>query len=225
MAAREDYFAYFGFGSLVNRNTLPTDHVRAIPATLKGWRRHWQARPIGPDTPKQFHDIALLSIHRDGESQINGLLIIDRVENLADLEKREHAYHKVSLGIDDFDISDLDVADLDIADLDISDLAIDNNEVEALSELLIHTHISPNLANGRKQLSILRSYLDVVMQGYYREYGEAGLGRFMASTKGFELSVTEDRATPFYSRHQPISPRESAIFEQYLPGTGQVLAR
>ena len=197
MGQGEKYFAYFGFGSLVNRNTLPANHISAIPGTLKGWRRNWQARPIGADTPMQFHNAALLSIQRDRQSQISGLLIIDRIENLPDLEKREHGYQKMPLSVGDFNI--------------------DNNEMEALSELLIHTHISPKLADGRNQLSILRSYLDVVMQGYYREYGEAGLGKFMASTNGFELPVNEDRAMPYYSRHQTISDRESAIFDQYLP--------
>ena len=60
---------YFGFGSLVNKHTLRTSYVEIVPATLKGWRRHWQART---DTLEQ--DVALLSIHRDVSCNIKGIL-------------------------------------------------------------------------------------------------------------------------------------------------------
>ena len=194
---KSEYFAYFGFGSLVNRNTLPHDHVAAIPATLKGWRRHWQARPRSSVISANFNSLALLSIHRDRECRIDGLLVIDRAENLPALEKREHAYQKISL--------------------DAVEMDLDKTVLKEYGEVLVHTHVSALIADTGKSLSILRSYLDVVMQGYYREYGEAGLEQLMQSTKGFHLPVTEDRAKPVYSRHQPISVQETAIFDKYLP--------
>ncbi|MEK1890750.1 MAG: gamma-glutamylcyclotransferase, partial [Phyllobacterium sp.] len=52
--------AYFGYGSLVNRQTLRTEIVDAVPARLHGWRRLWRPRPDMPGFPA-----ALLSIRRE----------------------------------------------------------------------------------------------------------------------------------------------------------------
>ncbi len=202
-----EYFAYFGFGSLVNRNTLPENLVDAVPTKLKGWRRHWQARPINAATPARFHSLALLSIHRDPACNINGLVIIDRIENQPALRQREHAYQNVTLQSDE--------------------LEIDGSGLVDITDIPVHVHMSPDNSSGnsptcqnsKKPISILRSYLDVVMQGYLREFGEAGLGEFMATTKGFELPIVEDRAAPVYSRHQVISRRETAIFDGFVPGS------
>ena len=115
----------------------------------------------------------------------------------AALDQRERNYQKVNL--------------------DASSFVIENNNVSALDELSIHVYRSPPVAVPKRPLSLLRSYLDVVMQGYLREFGEAGVAGFIETTKGFELQIHEDRQKPLYSRHQPISDDECAIFERFLP--------
>ena len=195
-SAGPEFFGYFGFGSLVNRNTLPDNHVCAIPATLKGWRRHWQARPkesmksFGPQT------LALLSVHEDATCEIRGLLIIDKAKNIPALKKREHSYNDVELSI--------------------ADLILENNDLTEFSNVSVHVHVSPVRPASQKPMAILRSYLDVVMQGYYREYGEGGLEMLMQTTNGFDLPISEDRHSPIYPRHQPISKQETAIFDEVL---------
>jgi hypothetical protein len=63
---------------------------------------------------------------------------------------------------------------------------------------------------------ILLSYLDVVVQGYLREYGEGGVERFFATTDGWEGPVLNDRLAPRYSRHQPLSRFEHGLVDAWL---------
>jgi hypothetical protein len=191
------HFAYFGFGSLVNRKTLSNDIVDIIPAKLKGWRRHWQPRPDEAMASQIMRSIALLSIHQDPSSDITGLIIIDKISNLNALDQRERGYQKI--------------------DLNESNFMFENNNITDFADTSIHVYKSPPVETARGPLSLLRSYLDVVMQGYLREFGEDGIAGFIDSTKGFELQILEDRQKPIYSRHQPVSDDETAIFERFLP--------
>ena len=72
-----ELIGYFGFGSLVNRETLRTSYVDTIPARLHGWQRHWQGRQAVGD-----QSVVLLSIHGHAKTHIDGMLVIDRIENL-----------------------------------------------------------------------------------------------------------------------------------------------
>src|SRR6185312_7370829 len=69
--------AYFGYGSLVNRATLRTDIVDIVPARLVVWRRYWRPRPDMPGFPA-----ALLTVRREPGCYCDGVLIVDRAENL-----------------------------------------------------------------------------------------------------------------------------------------------
>ena len=63
---------------------------------------------------------------------------------------------------------------------------------------------------------MLLSYLDAVVQGYLREYGEAGADRFFATTDGWEAPFLNDRAAPRYPRHQQLAPDETAFVDDRL---------
>ena len=67
---------------------------------------------------------------------------------------------------------------------------------------------------------ILLSYVDVVVQGYLREFGEAGVERFFATTAGWEAPVLDDRAGPRYPRAQSLTARERGLVEAALAGLG-----
>lgn len=67
---------------------------------------------------------------------------------------------------------------------------------------------------------ILMSYLDVVVQGYLREFGTAGAEEFFATTDGWEVPVLDDRAAPRYPRHQGLSAAERALVDRLLAGVG-----
>ncbi|MCP4181912.1 MAG: gamma-glutamylcyclotransferase, partial [Hyphomicrobiales bacterium] len=176
-----DYFAYFGFGSLVNRKTLSNDTIDVIPAKLKGWRRHWQPRPDEAMASQMLRSIALLSVHQDPSCDITGLIIIDKTSNLNALDKRERGYQKINLTESDF--------------------VLENNDKKNFVDNSIHVYVSSPGEVAQEPLSLLRSYLDVVMQGYLREFGEDGIAAFIDSTKGFDLQILEDRQKPIYSRH------------------------
>jgi hypothetical protein len=76
-------------------------------------------------------------------------------------------------------------------------------------------HGAPSVAHP-----ILLSYLDVVVQGYLREFGEAGVARFFESTRGWEGPVLDDRAAPRYPRHQPLDSHERALTDHFLADLG-----
>ncbi|WP_172292452.1 gamma-glutamylcyclotransferase family protein [Pseudoruegeria sp. HB172150] len=69
---------------------------------------------------------------------------------------------------------------------------------------------------------VLLSYLDVVVQGYLAEFGEAGVTRFFETTGGWDAPILDDRAAPVYRRAQELSADETALVNDWLK---QVVAR
>ena len=67
---------------------------------------------------------------------------------------------------------------------------------------------------------ILLSYLDAVVQGFFREYGAEGVHRFFATTDGWDAPVLNDRAAPRYPRHQPLTVEERDLSDACLRETG-----
>ena len=90
---------YFGFGSLVNKHTLRTAFSGMVPARLKGYRRHWQAR-----TDTLAEKAALLSIHENPASEILGMVVIDHKANLPAVDEREEGYTRTAISHAQLDI-------------------------------------------------------------------------------------------------------------------------
>jgi hypothetical protein len=67
---------------------------------------------------------------------------------------------------------------------------------------------------------ILLSYLDTVVQGFLREFGEDGVARFFETTTGWEAGVLDDRTEPVYPRAQPVTERERAMVDAALRDLG-----
>ena len=67
---------------------------------------------------------------------------------------------------------------------------------------------------------VLLSYLDVVVQGYLREFGESGVARFFATTSGWEAPLLNDRAAPVYPRAQTLSGDETTLVDDALRALG-----
>lgn len=67
---------------------------------------------------------------------------------------------------------------------------------------------------------VLQSYVDVVVQGYLREFGEAGAVRFFDSTHGWDAPILADREDPVYPRHCSLSPRERRFVDEHLERLG-----
>lgn len=202
---------YFGYGSLVNQNTLTTNHVEVYRARLKGWRRTWRPRPgmgldMGATPGVMLPDglaPSLLSAHRAEGFSIDGLLVIDFAVNLADVDTREFRYHR---------------RDIALADLEFTEPGHSLGADITLHVYEARTEHPP--AEG--PAPILRSYLDAVMQGFLREFGADGLHRFVAETDAFHTPIHEDRAEPLYPRAVRLSPAEMELFDHVLGRVGSV---
>ncbi|MCV6586764.1 MAG: gamma-glutamylcyclotransferase [Marinibacterium sp.] len=68
--------------------------------------------------------------------------------------------------------------------------------------------------------AILLSYLDVVIQGYLREFGPDGAAHFLDTTAGWNRPVLDDRATPIYPRHIRLAPHELTVVDDALARLG-----
>ena len=187
--------AYFGYGSLVCRATHRTDIVAAVPARLKGWRRHWRPRPDMPGFPA-----ALLSVRPDLGSICDGLLVFDRAENLAVVDAREARYRRI-----------------EIADGDLELLA------PAPYRCLTYVYVAEDhLPPPPEPPRILRSYLDAVLLGFLTEHGDDGLVRFLAETEGFDVGIHDDRADPIYPRAVSLDDAHRRSFDDVLSGRGLI---
>jgi hypothetical protein len=194
-AQKGDLFAYFGYGSLVNRDTHRTEIYGAVRATVRGWRRHWQGRPRHGDNP-----ISLLSVRAESDSdhELPGLLVFDRVENLAALDEREFNYHRRTVAPETITFS-VDV------DVDIPVFIYEGK---------------PEVASDTGH-AILQSYLDAVLQGYLAEYGDAAVRQFIADTHAFDdTPIIRDRHEPRYMRSVTLKEEEAALFDDALAAHG-----
>lgn len=79
---------FFGYGSLVNRDTH--DFEQARPAHLRGWRRVWRHTRIRP--------VAYLTVVPDPDAEIDGLIAAVPDDDWAALDHRERAYDRVEAG-------------------------------------------------------------------------------------------------------------------------------
>ncbi|MBR2655812.1 MAG: gamma-glutamylcyclotransferase [Loktanella sp.] len=108
----------------------------------------------------------------------------------------------------------------DWAALDLREAAYDRYAVTVMQggtarDVAVY-QVSPHLrAKDRAKAPILRSYLDVVVQGFLQVYGETGVADFFASTSGWR-SIHDDRADPQYPRHQRLTSSETALVDHYV---------
>ncbi|SFI96656.1 gamma-glutamylcyclotransferase family protein [Jannaschia pohangensis] len=78
-------------------------------------------------------------------------------------------------------------------------------------------HIPHDLHGPATQAcTILLSYLDVVVQGYLREFGTDGVAAFFETTDGWDTPIHDDRTAPLYPRARTLSPEELALVDRQL---------
>ena len=92
----------------------------------------------------------------------------------------------------------------------------------ATRPVAVHIYAVPAeaMAEAGRQNPILLSYLDVVVQGYLREFGEAGAERFFETTEGWDTPVLDDRPAPRYPRAQALTARERSLVDAALAALG-----
>ncbi len=178
---------YFGFGSLVNDETLP-QNARWLRANLHGWRRAWR-HPI-PGS----HPWAAMDVLPDPNASIDGLLVVGGGEIDAYLVQRESGYASHALAQKQFQLE---------------------QALPAEAAPCLWTSKTPAPPDEKRYL--MQSYVDVVMSGYLRHFGEPGLERFVESTDNWHLPVFDDRDDPQYPRAVSLSQQERAIIKEHQP--------
>ncbi|MEZ5715059.1 MAG: gamma-glutamylcyclotransferase [Paracoccaceae bacterium] len=136
--------------------------------------------------------VAFLTAIRDPSCTIDGMIAHVPGDDWSALDLREHAYARVRA-------------------CDDVDHALDHRPTVALYAIPHDAHGQPDTAHP-----MLLSYVDVVVQGYLQQFGEAGAQRFFDTTAGWDAPVMDDRAAPVYPRHQTLSPEETAFVDAAL---------
>ncbi|MEQ9694327.1 gamma-glutamylcyclotransferase family protein [Shimia sp. SDUM112013] len=182
---------FFGYGSLVNRNTH--DYTDIHPARLRGWRRVWRHTDLRP--------VAYLTVVPDNSAAIDGLIAHVPGDDWAALDGREHAYDRERVCH-----------------------AVTHPKPDPVN---ISVYTVPHGKHGAPTVEhpVLLSYIDVVAQGYLREFGEAGVAHFFNTTAGWTAPVLDDRAAPVYPRHQSLSADETQMVDDHLAALKVTLHR
>lgn len=166
---------YFGYGSLVNADTVP-ENAELVPGRLSGWIREW--RVCGKWENGQGR--CALSVRRHAGSEIWGVMTREAKARLNDLEKRESRYEKVGA------IS--------------SAFRCDAEQKQGPEDLFLFRASAEHERWGCEQHPILQSYLDCVLAGFDRIWGPAGIDHFLNTTDGWHVPVLQDRNKPHYPR-------------------------
>jgi hypothetical protein len=198
LAERGELVAYFGYGSLVNRATLRTRIIDAVPGRVAGWRRGWQPRPDMTLDPETAIHASLLTVRRDPSCEIDGLVVFDHIDNLPAVDLRENDYHRRLVAPDA--------------------LRRGGDAMPSNCPLYIYEADPPE--DGHDSYPILHSYLDAVLQGFHREHGEAGVREFVLHTENFDTPVLKDRDWPIYPRAVSLDPAEGRLFDRLLAERG-----
>ncbi|WP_319824407.1 gamma-glutamylcyclotransferase family protein [Thalassovita sp.] len=136
--------------------------------------------------------VAFLTVVPSPGTDLDGLIAPVPNGDWRALDAREHAYDRVTL-------------------TDLPDHPLPYRPQVAIYTIPAGKHGAPTMAHP-----VLLSYLDVVVQGYLREFGEDGVSRFFATTDGWDVPILDDRAHPHYPRHQALPPEETCLVDHWL---------
>ena len=182
----QDQMCYFGYGSLVNEETLPAG-TTVIPGELKGWRREWRACATWRDKPSNlpWKGVCALGVREQEGASIRGAMVLDSKANLPALDKREWHYERKTLHHATF------VAD----------------DSQIIPEDTFLYKVLPQHSNwGSQAFPVLQSYIDCVMAGFYRLWGLDGMKHFIETTDGWDkVPILADRPVPYYPRAVKLS--------------------
>lgn len=137
-----------------------------------------------------LRDVVFLSVHPAQGDSIDGLIASVPRADWAALDLRESGYTRID-----------------------ATAAVQHQAMA--SDIAIYQVPSAAQRKGGDH-RILLSYLDVVVQGFLREFGEAGAEHFFATTDGWDTPVQDDRAAPLYPRAQTLSAPERALTDRLL---------
>ncbi|MTH96801.1 gamma-glutamylcyclotransferase family protein [Roseibium sp. RKSG952] len=182
------HITYFGYGSLVNVDTLAKD-ASPLPGRLQGWRREWRVCGRTPDG----HGVCALTVTRAPGEEIRGVAVSEPEAGLASLDAREHKYRQVHGVGESFQPEQ--------ADADVP------------GGLFLYQAKDDHYRWGSDSCPIFQSYLDCVLQGFFNFWGEDGLVHFFESTSGWHVPVLADRDAPRYVRARALDRELTALID------------
>ncbi len=203
--------AYFGYGSLVNLETLKTPYLSAHRARLTGWKRRWLSRPKNVNGFAPIEGLAFLSVEPCPDTIIDGMIIVDHRSSLPSLDEREVLYDRLPIQLQQLEFLD----DNPLHGSGNGGNVNGRNDGD-LQEDGLFLYAARQPAAG-PQARILRSYLDVVMRGYHGHFGEDGIRRFIDTTENFDCGILEDRHEPIYPRSITVQQAEVDLFARHVP--------
>jgi len=204
----EKTITYFGYGSLVNRETRPKNEQSA-PATLYGWGRVWGHRVapvINRFNPNGLGSCSLsvepltnLDLPKRDEPFIRGVVVTMPASELEALNEREAGYDRVEVPAAHFDLP--------------AHIQTDS--------ILVYVSNKQHQGAANQHFPILQSYIDVVLAGYKQLFSASGVHEFVQSTKGWDGIIEPDREQPRYPRavtlqHHQLDEIDTIVAERRL---------
>ncbi len=144
----------------------------------------------------KLREVAYLTVVPDPDGEIDGLIAEVPEADWAALDLRERAYDRVA-------------AAHQVA-----------HPLPHDPQIVVYSIPEGNVDQAAASGPVLLSYIDVVAQGYLREFGEDGVARFFETTKGWNVPVLHDRAAPLYPRHCSLSKAEKDLVDAHLTQLG-----
>ena len=175
-------FTCFGYGSLVNADTLATG-TRAVRVRVTGWRRAWRHCGL-----TSFGRRCTLTVYPDPDSIIDGVVIAQPMDALTALDAREGQYTRHAV----------DAGSLDWLD----------PRPDGWPAPFVYVGNAEHRRPGDADHPIMLSYLDVVIAGFLRTFGASGADHFLQTTDDWHVPVLNDRAAPRYPRALSLSSGE-----------------
>lgn len=188
-------FTYFGYGSLVNADTIPAG-TEVTPGRLKGWKREWRVCGTGENGLGR----CALTVREDPGCEIRGVAVREPLSGLAALQAREKRYEMVE-GIG-------------------SVFRCDAAGRPGSEGLFLFRASAPHYRWGTQTHPILQSYLDCVLAGYFRLWGEEGIDHFIETTDGWQVPVLADRHAPHYVRSVVLTAELADLIDGKLRSLG-----
>lgn len=195
MGAKMDTVQYFGYGSLVNRDTRPASEPFS-PATVDGWRRAW-AHPVDNVRAASVSEwsendhiplgYTVLTVEQAEGVQIDGVQVSISASDLPALDARERGYSRCSVA-----------------------------STKSTDPVAIYVSNSAHADRACSDYPLLQSYVDCVLAGFLAVFGWDGVDRFIATTQGWSAPVLADRQAPLYPRAVMLSDELLAAFDERI---------
>ena len=190
-------FTCFGYGSLVNRQTLPDD-AQSIRVRVNGWRRAWRHSSLSTTGRR-----CTLTVIPDPDCTIYGTIVAQPLARAEPLQAREAQYGKVGLAPKSIEWVD--------------------ERPDHWPEPFIHVGAAEHARPGDHDHPVLLSYVDTVVSGFLLTFGDEGARHFMDTTADWHVPVLNDRQSPLYPRATELSPDETALVDELLALAGAQL--